>query len=232
MESLRIETHPLDRRHTLLRLREQFRRRRALERYTVSPSAQALLIQAVLRWDGEDRSWPRVPSIEMGYSVKTVSRAINELKKTGLIKACAVGRTRVFKRKLSARETWECARPMLSNPVKDTGWSSLPSGTQMPRAGWSALAHEPGVVDPAYPVYAATLLRWKAMRDNGFLDAQSGDHELCAVQIWSYRPTLNSDDDVVDPLSLALSLQDDPNPRVQQALDALQAIVLIKAITR
>ncbi|MEJ0039162.1 MAG: hypothetical protein WDO68_24420 [Gammaproteobacteria bacterium] len=42
-------------------------------------------------------------------------------------------------------------------------------------------------------------------------------------QVWSYTPNLLKENNTVDPLSLTLSLQDEPDDRVQQALEELKA---------
>jgi len=38
------------------------------------------------------------------------------------------------------------------------------------------------------------------------------------IEVWSYDPATLSQDGIVDPLSLFLSLRDDPDERVQGAL--------------
>jgi hypothetical protein len=41
-------------------------------------------------------------------------------------------------------------------------------------------------------------------------------------QVWSYPPSLLHDNQLVDPLSLTLSLKEEADDRVQQALDGLR----------
>ncbi len=44
----------------------------------------------------------------------------------------------------------------------------------------------------------------------------------CEWQLWSHNPALLDGTGAVDPLSLTLSLQDNPDERIQLALDELK----------
>ncbi len=93
---------------------------------------------------------------------------------------------------------------------------------QVPVAGLSALALYSMLTEPPYPIHAASAAQWKRAQEVG------ARHELVPAasavqwQIWNYPPSLLHHSQVVDPLSLTLSLKQEPDDRVQQALDEIR----------
>jgi hypothetical protein len=121
-------------------------------------------------------------------------------------------------------QAWEHATRYLRTPVRRTQWvdGALVKDFQAPAAGLSALALYSMLTEPPNPIYAASAAQWKRAQEVGVR------HELVAApsavewQIWSYPPRLLENSQVVDPLSLTLSLKEEPDDRIQQALDELR----------
>ena len=206
-------------------LREHFRQRVPAEEAALSPSAQAMLIAALLRnpWQVE---WPASSVADaLGYTPMTISRSVKELTAAGLAAAYTVGRSRWLRMKLSPAQTWEGAQPWLRTPVKRTVWVAGPDlkGHRAGRlAGLSALARHSMLAEPQWPVYAVSAAEWKGATGNGVRELPEYAPGAQQWQVWSYSPALVPDADTVDPLSLALSLRDSKDDRVQLALDELK----------
>ena len=206
-----------------LDLREYFRQRPSSADVPLSPSAQAMLITALLRprWEAE---WhPAETAAALGYTPMTLSRAVRELVAAGLAQAHKAGRSQYLSMTYSARETWEHALPQLRNPVQRTVWLSTQPQTELPVrvAGLSALARLSMLTEPRSPIFAVSRTAWQALKAN-IAELPEALPGACEWQLWNYTPTLQPDRDTVDPLSLMLSLRESTDERVQSALDALK----------
>jgi len=203
-----------------LDLREYFRQRPNSADVPLSPSAQAMLIAALLRphWTAE---WhPAETAATLGYTPMTLSRAVRELVAAGLAQAHKAGRFQTLSMTYSARETWEQAQHLLRSPVRHTLWTSTQTQMELPAriAGLSALARLSLLTEPRAAVFAVSRTAWQASKAS-IIEPMPG---ACEWQLWNYTPTLQPDSDLVDPLSLILSLRDSTDERVQSALGALQ----------
>ncbi len=205
-------------------LREYFRRRRGSSDAALSPSAQALLIAALLRPDWEPEWHPAETVALLGYTSMTLSRGVRELTAAGLATAHKSGRAQYLRMAYPPRETWKRAAPLLRNPVQRTVWTSSLIRPSLPIrvAGLSALARLSVLAETGLAVYAVSRTAWQALHLNP-AELPEALPDACEWQLWNYTPTLNPGSDTVDPLSLILSLRDSIDERIQSALDALQA---------
>lgn len=208
-----------------LDLREYFRRRAPAADTALSPSAQAMLITALLRQPWQADWQPSAVAVALGYTPMTLSRAVKELTATGLATAYTVGRARWLRMELPPAKTWERAKPALRTPVKRTVWVAG-HGHDAERtrrvAGLSALALGSMLAEPRWPVYALTSAEWKAATNAGVRALPEPEAGAQEWQLWRYSPALIPDVTTVDPLSLMLSLKDNTDDRVQLALDELK----------
>ncbi len=208
-----------------LDLREYFRQRAPATEAALSPSAQAMLITALLRQSWLSDWQPSKVADALGYTPMTLSRAVKELTAAGLATAYTVGRSRWLRMEHPPAQAWERAKPAMRTPVKRSVWVAAhgivahrPSRT----AGLSALARYSMLTEPKWPVYAMTAAAWKAAMDAGVRVLPEPEAGAQEWQVWSYSPALVPDATTVDPLSLMLSLQDNADDRIQLALDELK----------
>lgn len=208
-----------------LDLREYFRQRAPTTEATLSPSAQAMLITALLRQPWEPEWQPSTTAAALGYTPMTLSRAVKELTAAGLATAHTIGRSRWLRMELPPEQVWERAKPALRTPVKRTVWVAA-HGIVAQRAsrlaGLSALARYSMLTEPKWPVFALTAAAWKAATDAGVRELPEPEAGAEEWQLWSYSPALVPDANTVDPLSLTLSLQENADERIQLALDELK----------
>lgn len=208
-----------------LDLREYFRQRAPATEVALSPSAQAMLITALLRQPWQLDWQPSKVAVALGYTPMTLSRAVKELTVAGLATAYTVGRSRWLRMEHPPEQVWERAKPVLRTPVKRTVWVAA-HGIVARRpsriAGLSALARYSMLTEPKWPVYAMTAAAWKAATDAGVRELPEPETGAQEWQVWSYSPALMPDATTVDPLSLTLSLQENADDRIQLALDELK----------
>jgi DNA-binding MarR family transcriptional regulator len=206
-------------------LRQYFRQRSRLPDTALSPATQAMLITILLRKHWQDDCQPAEVVAALGYTPMTLSRAVKELIAAGIATLHNDRRTRRLRMIRSGAQAWEHAKPMLRSPVKRSVWVHLDAELQPPHvlfAGLSALARYSLLTEPQWPIYALSPAQWKAATQAGVEILVEPLPDSCEWQLWSYNPALVADSATVDPLSLALSLQDDADERVQLALGELK----------
>ncbi len=204
--------------------REYFRQpTRKISAFT--PATQAMFIAALLRkeWRGE---WqPTDVVADLGYTAMTLSRSVRELTAAGLIAVRQEGRVRLLQPAHEPAEAWAHAKPFLRSPVKRTVWVGLDARVilpQAPLAGLSALAASSMLVEPPRPIFAVSTAQWKVAQQSGVRALSESHPDSLQWEVWTYAPNLQKEQKTVDPLSLTLSLQDQQDERVQQALEDLQ----------
>jgi DNA-binding MarR family transcriptional regulator len=202
-------------------LREHFRRLRA-DNVGLRPAAQAVLIHALQR-DAENLG-PTVLAEKLGYSIMTMSRALDELEAAGLGRTTANGRERRLRLAGSKREIWAKAQPLLRSPVVKRHAIRLASKAALPgpRTGLDALAHYSMLAEPGNVAVALGREAWKSMQRTDRVEAAMMDEPgTTTVEVWSYAPAFFADGGWVDRLSLYLSLREAQDERVQAALDQM-----------
>jgi hypothetical protein len=207
-----------------LDLREHFRKPRLMDEKALSPSAQAIVIAALVRRPWRDECGATELAGPLGYTAMTWSRASREIAETGIADVQVAGRLRQLKFAHGPRETWERIRPGFQSPIKRTVWAVPPASTQKSlarQAGQSALAAQSMLTVPRITSYAFDLAGWKAALHGGWKERSEPEVGVSEVQIWAYNPGILENSPYVDPLSLWLSLQATSDERVQSALDEL-----------
>ena len=122
-----------------------------------------------------------------------------------------------FHFKLQGRELWEASQNYFVNPCKrQVGIVEKPLGIPLFKAGANALAERTMLSETLPEVYAASLT-----------DFRKGDYEIVlpdstdiVLQLWRYRPNILGDNGI-DPLSLALSLKNESDERIQMAVEEM-----------
>lgn len=205
-------------------LREYFRQRPDPASNALSPATQALLFTALLRpW--EDEVHPDRLNERFGYTPMTVSRAARELQAAGLAKVFAVGREKWLRFDQGPKDIWQRAQSWLRTPVRRSVWAlhAVDPIDDAPLTGLSALAAQSALADPAYRERAISSERWKQAQHKDLLVLHAPEPGATRWQIWRYDPTRLAEDGLVDPLSLMVSLREDTDDRVQQAVEQLEA---------
>jgi len=208
----------------LIDIREQSSKVSLRDRAMVSISdpAQVMLLYYILNKEKIDEWSLQNWSEKLGYSSMSISRAWKELDAIELCEGQKKGRNLVLDFMGSTRELWERALPYLHTPVRHRKIAIVDQidNLHLRRSGVSALADYSLISKGARPEYAIKLSDWNSAKKQGILNEVSPANDLGSViETWSYDPKIIApDSENVDALSLYLSLQDEPDERIQGAL--------------
>ncbi len=201
-------------------LREHFKKITET-RESFSPSTQVIVLYYLCRnGNGQFRLTPKKLAGELGYSLMTMTRALDELDGTGLGTIAMEGRERILRFNQDKNQVWEDALNRLRSPVQKSFWvkdiSNHPYGLS---AGLSALACYSNLAAPENPVMALEGKQWKKIcHKDDLMILDAAEPNAGKVEIWRYAPKLFGEKGVVDRLSLFLSMKEDHDERIQFAL--------------
>lgn len=170
----------------------------------------------------------------LGYSLMTMTRMKSELVEHGWLDMEVYIKEKLWRLTIERGELWKTVKPFLQNPVRKRLWIRNPNQyiKELPLTGLSALAEQTMLGEPLHVVRAIGELDWRQLEkeldaDQVVPEAIDGALEL---EIWRYAPNrikaLNTKkgdagNDVVDPYSLFLGLENMDDDRVQLALKEL-----------
>ena len=169
--------------------------------------------------------WPLSKWVDvMGYSRSTLTRVYKELAATGLCRPVISGRHVKLIFPPKRRELWKTALRHLGSPVRSRSWAKiLDTELKLQEAGMTALARLTMLSPRRERVYAISSAALEVAReDRRLVQTEYPEEGTIQIERWKYAPGLLSpDSQVVDRLSLYLSMQDDHDERTQAALTEL-----------
>lgn len=177
-------------------------------------AAQRIVLHYLLNGrNGRSSFAELLASLDMGKV--QISFAARELERLNLCSIDRSWRAHAFVWTGDKRSLWARAQPKMSSPVqRRIRVRKPPKG--LPIAGIEALSSLSLLASDDMPTYAISR---KDERVGALIDA---GYEGPFVEVWKYDPTeLSAEGNCVDPLSLYLSLREDPDPRVQGELKTL-----------
>lgn len=190
----------------------------------LSASAQVLLLTYLQKDKGAD--WPLNQWAEvLPYSAMTISRACKELSAAGLCDPEKRGRNVILRLNPDRHALWESARSHLRSPVLHVSPVRISKNRDIRffDAGLSALSRLSLISEDSRSVQAISDSAYRAAREDRKIEEQPfAESGMVMLERWRYAPSLlSSDGRMVDRLSLYLSLRDDPDERVQGALEEM-----------
>lgn len=198
--------------------------RKTKQAKTLTPVAQYLLlyhlqigsIEGMTARDIEDK----IP-----YSYASITLGLTCLEDLGLCKKVAEGSKRkVIHFDMKGMNLWEQAQPFLVNPVEERIYcDGLLSDDSFPECGINALAHYTRLnPDPERTI----MMSVKQLRNFKSSEALVRPNEFdgnIIIEAWKYPPVTATGvkAEWVDKLSLAISLREDEDPRVEGEVERL-----------
>ena len=153
------------------------------------------------------------------FTAMTISRAVKQLEATGLFRISKEGVNKVIECDYQGQELFEKIKGFLKSPVGKIVYMNKEDVTLgMVLAGESALA-EVTMLSPSrlmtYAVYAKKFSKERVT--NELLDPD----EQIRVELWDYDPSLFSEENIADRLSIALSFEGNPDERIEGAVEEM-----------
>lgn len=207
-------------------LREHFRQQRKTTQ-KFSPATQAL----VLFWiynssEAKTRNTPTEQAKILGYSKMTMTRAFKEVDAALDSVLAPEERNNDGKYSLTGQELWQTLQPFWRSPVKQR-YYLLKTGFDQAlglRAGLTAMASYSMLAEPSHEVFAVSQNEWKVFgQKHKVVVLDRPDPQTVEIEVWGYPPNLFGQNNLVDRLSLHLSLRETNDERIESALEELLA---------
>lgn len=190
----------------------------------LSPVAQYLLLYH-LQIENIERKSTKAIATMMPYSYESVSTGLTCLSGIGLCTKINIdSRRKAIQFNSCGKQLWEDAKPFMTNPVETRIYcDGINLDRQFPICGINALSR--------YSMLNPDPEQWVVMSAKDFRDINAANAIVnpnefdgsTIIEIWKYPVVteLNSKAECVDKLSLALSLKDNNDPRVEQAVEQM-----------
>lgn len=202
-----------------VRARRQRRQAAPVSRFM--PATQSVFLLALVEPD----AFPARPTdiaARLRLAPMTVGRAFNDIEAAGLGRAARKGNERWLAFEKSADQLWHEAIPCLRDPVRAKRRIRLEDFPVAERvtAGETALASWTQLLPPPEPVFAVASREWQPVVGDTE-EIPIAEPGTCIVQLWRYDPRTLARQGRVDRYSLWLSLENEPDERVQAVREKL-----------
>lgn len=158
------------------------------------------------------------------YSYPSISLGLRCLEDLGLLLRKAEGKNKMLRFTSGGKELFERSKQYMIDPVARRIYcDNLTSEEQFPASGTNALAHYTALNPDRERMIAMSKQSFDRLKAGDALEGENTYDGNILIEVWKYPPvTINGyAGQWVDPLSLALSLADDQDPRVENEVDHL-----------
>ena len=157
----------------------------------------------------------------LGLSTMSITRIVKDLQSFQLVNV--IGKKEKFLSfPLDGRALWNKALPFLRSPVRQTGFITKHLPQDIFRIGGeSALARYTLLAENGPPSYCIGKEAFLTLRKTDKLPSLADKYGEHKIEVWHYDPTLLSQQEEVDRLSLYLTLAQEKDERVVGALSDL-----------
>ena len=178
----------------------------------LSASAQYLLMYHLQVESLEKRPIQELAK-ELPYSYISIAKAVQNLEDLGLCRSERdTSGNKSIDFGLSGKELWENAKPFMASPVKERFYCTALPEEHFPSSGISALSMYSHLAPDSEQTIAVYAKEWKKEQFEN-LNSLEGPY---IVEFWRYPAIGNRS---VDRLSLYLTMENDPDPRVHKELE-------------
>ena len=187
------------------------------DREEILPSAQMLLLYFIYK-GAKGVSTSQVAK-DLDLTPTSISRASKQLEEMGSLQSRKIGVQKILFSENSPKELFYKVEKVLLNPVKRTVYVPYEKvKAELLESGYSALAGYSMLNPPNVQCYASERIsQWNDCMAKDLQDSNS----QVAVEMWRYDPRKLSKKKMVDELSLALSLREDTDERVEEAVEEM-----------
>lgn len=156
----------------------------------------------------------------LDMSAMNVSRAVLELQELGLLETRKEGTRKLVKAVAIGKELYRLSRNYLQSPVQKVIYvASKYLDIDLPYAGETALAKRSMLNFPKCTVYAMNKKKSKDIPKEYLIDPKlAADSDYVEVELWKYNPEIFAVDGIVDIVSLAESLKNIEDERIEMQM--------------
>jgi len=198
--------------------------RRTKQAKVLSPVAQYLLLSH-LQVESLEGLAARDMESKIPYSYASITLGITCLEDLGLCRKVSEGSKRkVIHFDKKGKELWEQAQPFLVNPVAERIFcDDLLTEEHFPTCGINALAHYTMLNPDPERIIMMTMKQFRDFKPSGAIVRPNKFDGDVVIEAWKYPPVTKMDSEIerVDKLSLAISLREDSDPRVESEVEHL-----------
>ncbi len=205
----------------LIDLREHFDQQ-YVQTESLLPSAQMILLYHLQKKSFSGISLTEIGTT-LGYSRMTISRAARALTSLKLCRLSSSGQSKLMHFDLGKNELWEKSHPLMRSPIHHTIYivnTDIIKKLNALPAGILALSMISNISAGNSKVYAVSHDDFRNYKKYHQVKSSEFEDEGIALELWNYAP-IRVNNDIVDPLSLKLSLSVNPDERVRAALNRL-----------
>ncbi len=186
----------------------------------LTPAAQYVLLYYLLDEKNENEFTIKKLEEIAPYNYVTLARAVTSLENCQLCDTEIQDDTGIkfIRFKDSKRELWTKAQSYLSSPIKKVFYCDAKPKGNFSISGVNALSHYSHLNPEQY----GTIAIWDKQFNPA--DGQYNEIEgLHKIEVWKYPVTIpyQSNGDIVDKLSLFLSMKDHPDSRIEKELEIM-----------
>ena len=180
---------------------------------TMPPVAQLLLLYHIQVKNLNGMTTAELANI-VSMAYPTINVALRWLERNDFIEL--MGRKQKYvKFAADGKELWKKALPLMTSPIECTIYADTKPLESL-LANETAMGHYTMLAEPNNPIVA--ISKATAKKYSSLFNKQYGDVK---IEVWKYAPSLLSENEYVDRLSLYLCLKDSNDERVQIECDTL-----------
>lgn len=216
----------------LIDLKENYTNPRARQKKEkLLPSAQFLLIYHIIhrneKWKLEEHSFKEIAQ-QLDYTPMAITNAVDNLKYHDIVDVQGE-KEKYIRFRLERDELWRTVEQqnLLVNPVLKTVFvDEMPKDVFMLQTNVSAMPEYSNLNPSKQQYYAIEKTVFYGLQKSNVLINPNDYEGPCALEVWKYNPLtlvaeLPNDMQVVDPLSLYLSLKYSQDERIEMALEQI-----------
>ena len=198
--------------------------RKTKQAKALTPVAQYLLLYH-LQIESIEGLAARDIEDKMPYSYASITLGVTCLEDLGLCQKVPDGSKRkVIHFDKTGKELWEQAQPLLVNPVEERIYcDELLTEELFTTCGINALAHYTRLNPDPERTIMMTVKQLRDFRSSGLIVRPNEFDGNIIIEAWKYPPvtSIGTKAEWVDRLSLAISLREDADPRVEGEVERL-----------
>lgn len=156
----------------------------------------------------------------IGVTRTSITRASDQLAAMGLISQEMHGKECRMISSDKGMKLFKMGRPYLINPIQQTIITVFDDQyNKLPLSGESALAKQTTLNSPSIPIRAIHKTEIDPRTISSIDTRWSNEDNVVKLELWKYDPSYFAKNEIVDPVSLAMSLEDNVDERVEGAIE-------------